>query len=643
MKNKTVKMILAVAVLAVCCGAYVGVKTYVSKQEEKESEEEEEAEKTIVFSASADDIKSLDFVIDKKETTFEKNDDTWVKTDETDFPVNQTTLDSAASSLTDIESDRVITDVEDLAEYGLDVPANTIKIVTEETSDEEEVTESDSEGNLKSDGEENTDSDSKESTDSENEEAGDVEDSSAATQTVTTLQIGDENTSTNQYYITKDDDKSTVYLIDSSVVEPFMKTLYDYAQEADFPAISNTDEINKVTVTGTDITSYELTKDSDTTLWNIKADNDEEKADSAKASTLTSIFSSMAYDSLVNYKCEDKSEYGLDKPYAVITVDYQEEQEVQDDTESQDENASSEDTAVSDSDSEELSDDSEIEENNNESESEDAEEESADAADKSEDTDTGTDTEEDSEEDEEPKTEIVDRQLIITVGNEADGDNRYVCVNDSQEVYTMSGDTLSSIIGKTAEDFWDMTVSYVSLNDLSDLKVTYDSKEYEVKVERETSEDEDGNETETTTYKLDGEEVEKTDFTTYYNKLINMSAQRRLTEDYEPESDPEMIVVFQKEDGSKTEVKYYSYDTNYYAAESDSKVYLVNKMTVKEMFDAFENFRGQQQETEDESSESTEDIDNTDDTEDTQSTENTDNTESTDSTGSTGSTETAEE
>ena len=40
MKNKTVKMVIAVAVLVVCCGAYAGVKTYVAKQEQKESEEE---------------------------------------------------------------------------------------------------------------------------------------------------------------------------------------------------------------------------------------------------------------------------------------------------------------------------------------------------------------------------------------------------------------------------------------------------------------------------------------------------------------------------------------------------------------------------------------------------------------------------
>ena len=81
MKNKTVKMVIAVAVLVVCCGAYAGVKTYVAKQEQKESEEETE-EKTTVFSASADDIQSLDFMIDKNETTFEKDNDQWIKNDE---------------------------------------------------------------------------------------------------------------------------------------------------------------------------------------------------------------------------------------------------------------------------------------------------------------------------------------------------------------------------------------------------------------------------------------------------------------------------------------------------------------------------------------------------------------------------------
>ena len=72
------------------------------------------------------------------------------------------------------------------------------------------------------------------------------------------MYVGDENQSTSQYYVRKDDDKKTVYLVDSSCVEPFAKTLYDYAQEEDFPAISSTDTISKITVKGEK--SYELSK-----------------------------------------------------------------------------------------------------------------------------------------------------------------------------------------------------------------------------------------------------------------------------------------------------------------------------------------------------------------------------------------------
>ena len=526
MKNKTVKMILAVAVLAVCCGAYAGVKTYVSHQEQKESEAESE-ENTSVFTASADDIKSLDFMVDDTETTFEKKDDSWVKKDDTDFPVNQSTLDSAASSVTSVESDRVLEDVDDLAEYGLDSPANTIKIVTK----------------------------------SEDEDGDD---------TTTTLYVGDENSSTSQYYVRKDDDEKTVYLVDSSCVEPFTKTLYDYAQMEDFPAISSTDTITKISVDGDN--SYELKKNADTSVWSVSANGEEDKADSATVSSLVSSFGSMAYNSMADYKCEDKSKYGLDKPYSTITVDYQEKVETSDD------NAETSDSETPDS--AETTDTSE-DTQESASESEDSAEVSD--ADDSSDNEDSTD---------EKKTEMVDKQLTILVGNEADDSNRYVMVNDSNEVYTMSEETLSALTDKTEEDFWDMTVSYVSVNSLAGLKVNYQGTDYKVNASRETSTDEDGNDTETVTYKLDGADLDETTFTTFYNKLINMAAQKRLTEKYDPDGDAELTVTFTEEDGDTLEVSYYSYDTNYYAAVVDNKVYLVNKMNVKELFTAFESVAG---------------------------------------------------
>ena len=83
--KKSTKLVSAVVVLAVLGGVYVGLNTYVSKEEKTESSEEES--KTEVFSVKTDDIKSLEFIVDKKEVTFEKKDDSWVKKDETAFPV----------------------------------------------------------------------------------------------------------------------------------------------------------------------------------------------------------------------------------------------------------------------------------------------------------------------------------------------------------------------------------------------------------------------------------------------------------------------------------------------------------------------------------------------------------------------------
>lgn len=99
---------------------------------------------------------------------------------------------------------------------------------------------------------------------------------------------------------------------------------------------------------------------------------------------------------------------------------------------------------------------------------------------------------------------------------------------------------------------------------------------------------------------MDGQETGTTDLTTFYNKLINITAQKRLTEVFEPESETEMSVIFTEEDGDTLEVEYYSYDTNYYAAVVDRKVYLVNKMNVKDLFTAFDTLIGSENMTADE-------------------------------------------
>ena len=507
--KKSTKLVSAVVVLAVLGGVYVGLNTYVSKEEKAESSSEEES-KTEVFSVKTDDIKSLGFIVDKKEVTFEKKDDSWVKKDETAFPVNQTTLDSAASAIETVEADRVLEDVEDLAEYGLDSPSNTVTVDTADGT--------------------------------------------------TKLNIGDENTSTNQYYISRADDDSTVYVVAADTVSPFMNSLYDYAQGEDFPTIDSS-TVKKVQVSE-DKDSYVLEENSDGATWDVSGDgsSDKESADTTAAGNVTSGLGSFAFDQFVNYNAEDLSQYGLDKPYATITVDYQEEME-DDGTDSTE--SGENDSTASESDSE-----------------------------NSDTTDTDS-----SSEDADSKTTTVDKQLVIYVGDEAGDGSRYVTVDDKQ-IYTMSTDTLSAVIDKTPSDLWSLIVNYLSVKNLDQLQVTYGETTNTVNVSRETFTDDDGNEKETTTYQLDGEEIESTTFTTFYNKLINMAGQKRLTEAYTPAADPEMTAVFTDSDKNQTTVTFYTYDTNYYAAVVGDKVFLVNKMTVKEMFNAYETMVNGETETE---------------------------------------------
>ena len=646
MKKKSVNLITAVGVLVVLSGAYVGVKAYVAKQEAADTESAEEENPEIISIASAD-VKSIKFVIDKKEVTFEKDGDSWVKSDETDFPVDQDKIDTLVSSMNSIKAERTLENVEDASEYELDQPDNTITVTTE-------------------DGE------------------------------TTVIQLGMENDSTSQEYIDLNKDSSTVYVVSNSTFSSFEGTLYDFAKSGVFPTVDSS-TVSKISVDGKD-SSYVVEKDENN-FWNITGDGETEKADSAKATSLASTLSSVAYASYVNYNCaeDELSQYGLDKPYAEITVDYQEkvEKESSDDENeaengdeevseaSGDENQADENADSETDGSESLDEDADSETDGNESLDEDVDvadtedseavenentDETADDNVEAEDTDVTesddeagvetTDTESaESSEDSEPETEMVDRELVIQVGDQSSDGGRYVRVNDSNEIYTISEDSLDTFLGKTNADFWDLTVSYLSANNLDTLDVNYGGEDYIVNVSRETSEDEnvetsnnetededttdntssdvaDGNDVEgnaaddntssgdltgedtentddssstasttsstsvTLSYTLNGKNLDSTTFTTFYNKLINMTAQKRLTDEFKSNANPEMTVKFTDIDGNEMEVEYYSYDTNYYAAVINKKVYLVNKMTVKELFQAFESVTGEKEENE---------------------------------------------
>ena len=124
-------------------------------------------------------------------------------------------MDDAVKGVASLTADQEISDVENLSQYELDDPQNTITLTTVD---------------------------------------GDK-----------TLQVGMES-SNNQYYVKKEDDDKNVYLVSSTSLEPFMGGLYDFAESGTFPSVTSA-TITDIKVDKED--GYELTQDADNLFWNV--------------------------------------------------------------------------------------------------------------------------------------------------------------------------------------------------------------------------------------------------------------------------------------------------------------------------------------------------------------------------------------
>lgn len=376
----------------------------------------------------------------------------------------------------------------------------------------------------------------------------------------TVLLVGMKNEVSGQYYVKKPD-KNNVYLVSETVLIPFMGNAYSFAEAEAFPTVTAA-SIKEVQVDKEN--GYTLSQDKDSLYWYVSDGKTSEQADTSKAGAVTSSIGSLTYGEFVDYHCTDPAKYGFDTPYAIISAVY-----------------------MAETDTGANTDASEVSEQDESSGEE--QEEAEETADTSEKEDTQT-----------------EKKLVICVGDEING-SRYVKVNDSNEVYTIPEESLTEILDKAPSDFYSLTVNYLTVNNLDSLEIRDEEGSHTVKVVRtaeKTSEDpkedidEDGStkdpeekeetESEEVTYTLDGKDTDESRFTTFYNKLINMAGEKRLTEAYTPEGEAAFTFVFTGTEGKKTTVSYYEYDSSFYAAVAGDKVYLVNKMNVKDLAEACE-------------------------------------------------------
>lgn len=516
-KQKGKKLLLAVIILALLLGVYLFLQKWNQSQEEAE---ETEAAAEQVMSVASDEIEELALQNGNGQFVFLKSEEGWVYEEDADFPLNQDTLDDAAGNLEEVTANRTLENPAELSEYGLDSPAVQVTV-------------------KKTDG------------------------------TELTLQIGNVNSSTGDYYA-KLDGEDEVYTIGSSVASAFESSLYDFAVEDSFPEISSAD-IDGLKIEREDGTLQFTYGDS---AWTVSDGSREGAADSTKMNELTAAAGSLYYDSYVDYNAENLAEYGLDQPCATITIDYTTAETVESSQEDETDTEAAADEADTDAGSEETEAETETIEvphqvilqvgslvPADEKESEDATEESTDETDAAE-------------------------------------NYYYVKLGDSNAIHTVSESSLRAWLDVTYTDSIDSYVSDIPVTGMNALKVTYGGKTYTLTYQAEstTETNEDGEETESTeyTYYVDGTEVDSTLFTQFCNGAAAIQTQSRMEEEPENVGEAVLVLEYEKTDSAVLKVEYIPYESGLYLVRATEKQPgLVNKLDVEDLIGSLEKLLGQ--------------------------------------------------
>ena len=271
MKKRGVILVAGVILLSLLLGVYFVIKNKSSRETEETMQQTEESSTLI----SLEDVKHISFEVAGEHMGWTKEEDTWVLDNDRDFPADTNKIGSIISTLSVMTEERILENVNNLKDYGLEEPVNTIEIQNEEGQSE-------------------------------------------------CIYVGNKNPSTGDTYLYLNDEKTTVYTVANDINSLLEDDLLDYAVGEEMPAIISS-TIKKIKVQKKD-NSYILENDGDSsTGWSVADGNGIRKtADSSASGNLQSAAASLSFQRYYSYHCTEWSEYGLDKPKMTLTVDYTE-------------------------------------------------------------------------------------------------------------------------------------------------------------------------------------------------------------------------------------------------------------------------------------------------------------------------------
>ena len=175
MKKQEKQLIALCILLLICIVAWVGLTKWNKSQEQKK-QEEEEVSKVMVTDITTEDINAFSYQYNNETLSFVKEDGTWYYEADKSISLDQDTMETLVATAAQLTAEQKIKDYEDLSEYGLDTPSNTITLTTGDGT--------------------------------------------------TTLLIGNKNDMLSQYYV-KTDQSDSIYLAGSAVYTTYQKGIAD--------------------------------------------------------------------------------------------------------------------------------------------------------------------------------------------------------------------------------------------------------------------------------------------------------------------------------------------------------------------------------------------------------------------------------
>ena len=264
--DKLKKLCILLGILAAVCIATIIVSSHEIKKEKIKNSDE------IILEVPSDTVSSLSWTCNDSSLSFTKQDGAWSYDADPTLPVDPDKIDQLLKLFEEFGVSFVIEEPESLDQYGLDKPECTVSF----TADGRDYT----------------------------------------------LKLGGFSTMDSERYVSIDD--GNVYLVTTDPLSAFDKTADDFIRSDEVPKLSSA---NSISIGGSSVQAFDISYDPDNEL----SYSDEDvyycggtPLDAESVTAYLDAVGSVDLGSCTDHSFTDDklSDYGLDKPYLTVSVNY---------------------------------------------------------------------------------------------------------------------------------------------------------------------------------------------------------------------------------------------------------------------------------------------------------------------------------